>query len=247
MVFQEREPGELYLALVEQVEPQAITHMVIGLNWTLVATDQGCGLAHSPARDSEGCKPVEGAGQLGEKSLDQLASLTMSENPAELSIGVAAINAYFNRFDLAREDENGLDVFSGIKEPVTVLGRFPGLDKRLRDPRIIEREPREGEYSTSEMAHHIGESGAVIITASTLTNGSLPGVLEHCAGKRVSLVGPGTTLAPTLFEFGIEILAGTLVHDVDGAVGAVAQGGAVRALRPHCRFVTLRRPHAAAK
>lgn len=240
MAFRQNEPEAIYRTLVDQVDTIRVRRILIGLNWTVVATDAGCGLAQTPPRDSLGCKAVNGAGNLQENSLADLAALTFSHNPTEAAIGVAAINAYFNRYDLEGTDENGLDAFADIDGPVTVLGRFPGLDKRLSDPRIVEREPRDGEYPESAAPKLIAQSAAVIITASTMTNHSLPSVLRHCKGKRVALVGPGTPLAPILHSYGIEVLAGTIIEDLDGALAAVSQGGAVQALKPNCRFVSLR-------
>jgi uncharacterized protein (DUF4213/DUF364 family) len=55
------------------------------------------------------------------------------------------------------------------------------------------------------------------------------------------MVGPTTPFAPKLFELGIEFLAGTIVTDVDKMAVAVAEGGAVKAIKPFGSFQTLSR------
>ena len=55
------------------------------------------------------------------------------------------------------------------------------------------------------------------------------------------MVGPSTPFAPGLFDLGIDYLAGTIVTDVEGMAIAVAQGGAVKALKPFGAFKTLSR------
>ncbi len=75
MAFRHNEPDLLYRTLVDQVGAIRVHQILIGLNWTLVATEAGCGLAHTPPRDSPGCKAVNGAGSLKGQSLDGLAAV----------------------------------------------------------------------------------------------------------------------------------------------------------------------------
>jgi uncharacterized protein (DUF4213/DUF364 family) len=52
------------------------------------------------------------------------------------------------------------------------------------------------------------------ITGSTLTNGTLEGVLALCRPDAfVVLIGPSTPLSPILFNYGVDVLCGTLVDD----------------------------------
>jgi uncharacterized protein (DUF4213/DUF364 family) len=232
--------NDIYEKLIEKVPETAVRWVVVGLNWTLVATDGGCGLAQTPPRDTPGCRAVPEAGALQAETLDRLAKRVNAENPSESVIGMAAINAHFNRYDLQGSDENGLAAFAGVAGPVAVVGRFPGLEHHLVEPRVIERHPKENEYPEANAPQVIADCDAVIITASAFGNHSLPALLELAQGKRTALVGPGTPLTPMLHDLGVEVLAGTIVTDIEGAATAMAQGGAVQALRPHSRFVTLR-------
>ncbi|MDP6817778.1 MAG: DUF364 domain-containing protein, partial [Alphaproteobacteria bacterium] len=53
------------------------------------------------------------------------------------------------------------------------------------------------------------------------------------------LIGPSAPLCPALFALGIDALSGFVPNDLDGTAQRVAEGGAVRALKPLGRYVTL--------
>ncbi len=232
-------PGHAIEELVRNTDEAPAARVVVGLNWTLVEGPRGCGLAQSPGRDTPGCRPVPGAAGLAGRSLRDLAAMAHSWNPFEAAIGMAAVNAHFNRYDLRGAAVNGLDLFVGVEGPVTAVGRFPGLARRLPGVRVIERTPAEGEYPEAAAAALLAASEAVVVTAAALVNRTFPALVEAAAGARVALVGPGTPLAPALHAYGVEALAGLVVEDPEGAARAVAEGGAVKALRPFCRNVTL--------
>jgi uncharacterized protein (DUF4213/DUF364 family) len=142
-------------------------------------------------------------------------------------------------------DEHGLAAFGDLNGPITVVGRFPGLHKYVRDFRIVEREPRAGEFPESAFEKLAHESVGVIITASTLANKSAEAMFEKAQGKPIAIVGPGTPLAPGLHSVGVEVLAGSVVEDGDLAATIVAQTGGAAALKQACRYVTLRAPRPA--
>jgi uncharacterized protein (DUF4213/DUF364 family) len=232
----------LYDALLNPIPSAPIRRIVIGVNWTLVECDHGCGLAQTPRRDAPGCQPIAGAGDLTRSALRDIAERVRSTNPIETTLGMAAINAFHNRRDLSGGDENGLTAFRDVDGPVTVVGRFPGLDRHLKTFRVVEREPREGEFGEDEFGRLAADSVGIVITASTLANRSAERLFEQAAGKRIAIVGPGTPLAPELYRFGVEVLAGSVVEDGDLAATIVAQTGGAQALKQACRYVTLKAP-----
>ena len=232
----------LYATLVEPIGRITVRRIVIGVNWTMVEAESGCGLAQTPRRDSPGCQPIDGAGKLSTRDLRTLAELVYSSNPMEAILGMAAINAFHNRADAGGSAENGLAAFTDAHGPVIVVGRFPGLDKYIREYRIVEREPRPDEFPESAFADLVKESAGIIITASSLGNKSAEAMFELARGKRIAIVGPGTPLAPSLHASGVEVLAGSVVRDADLAATIVAQTGGAAALKQACRYVTLRAP-----
>lgn len=232
----------LLAALLPAVPEAAVRRVVVGLNWTLVAAETGCGLAHTPPRDRPGCKPLDGAGDLTRMRLPELAAWVVSDNPVAVAIGTAALNAGFNRPDVAGEGGNGLDLFRGIAADTVVVGRFPGLDQRLPGCRVMERHPGPGDHGEEDAPDLLAGAKGLVITASALANGGVSRTLALATpGTRTALLGPGTPLAPALFSHGIDLLAGSVVTDADSAARVVAEGGAVKALGSALQGVVLRR------
>lgn len=232
----------LYGELLRPIERVPIARIVIGVNWTLVECETGCGLAQTPRRDAPGCQPIAGAGDLAKRDLREVAELIWSANPMETTLGMAAINAFHNRTSVKGGTENGLDAFGTVDGPVTVVGRFPGLERHLKNFRIVEREPRDGEFPESEFGALAADSAGIVITASTLANKSAERLFELSMGKRIAIVGPGTPLAPSLHSLGVEVLAGSIVENADLAATIVAETGGAAALKQACRYVTLKAP-----
>jgi uncharacterized protein (DUF4213/DUF364 family)/nucleoside-triphosphatase THEP1 len=233
--------AHLYDELPRLAGPETAAQVVLGLNWTLVAGPGGCGLAHSPVKDSQGCHSVPNAGELSGRPLAELAAMINSRNPFEAAIAMAAINAGVNRLDLSGSGDNGLDMVDGAGGVVTVIGRFPGLGDRFENSRIIELNPRAEEYPESATERLVATSDAILITASALQNHSLPRILNaRRPGAQVVLLGPGACLSPVLFDYGIDVLSGFVVEDMTRAAKVVAEGGAVKALKTCGRYVTLR-------
>ena len=235
-------PGDLHAALLEGVPEDPARRVVVGVNWELVEGPGGTGLAHAPPRGAPGCRPLARAGHLAGTPLRTLAAGIASDIPFEVAVAIAAANAHHTRPDLAGDGGNALDAAGQEPGGVVVVGRFPGLERTIPRAQVIERVPGPGDHAEAEAPGLIAAADLVLITASTIGNGSLAGLLALARGKRVVLVGPGTPLAPALFACGVERLAGMVIDDPGVAAQVVMEGGAVRGLRPAGRNLTLVRP-----
>ena len=229
----------IYDTLLSDIHDQKIKRVVVGFNWTLVETKFGCGLASTPRRTTNICLPISDAGELTRLTTTSSAELVYSKNPLEVSIGMATINSFYNRYDLVAKSKNGLDTFLNAEGPITVIGRFPGISMRYKNIRIIEKNPRKGEYSQNDAPKLLNESAAVIITSSTLLNGTAAPLIELSKNARICLVGPSTPLAPKLLDLGIECLAGTIVTNPKKMIVTVSEGGDVKTLKPFGSFKTI--------
>ena len=227
--------------LLSGIQDQKIKRVIVGFNWTLVETRHGCGLASTPRRDKNLCLPISGAGDLTKLTTTRAAELVYSKNPIEVSIGMATINSFYNRYDFVAKNQNGLDTFLNTDGSITVIGRFPGLSKRFKNIKVIEKNPREGEYSENDAIELLPNSTAVIITSSTLLNGTAGRLIELSKNARVCLVGPSTPFAPKLLNLGIECLAGTIVTNPKKMIVAVYEGGSAKTLKPFGSFKTISR------
>ncbi len=131
------------------------------------------------------------------------------------------------------------DLIENRGERTVVIGRFPGVVARHPGIVVVGREPRPGEYPESALPNLLEKAEFVGITASTIVNGSLPGILALCQHAFILIIGPSTPLAPPLFDLGVDALSGFLARDIDKLAQAVSEGAAVSALRPYGRYVTI--------
>jgi len=231
----------LHTSLLDEIGDARILRCSIGINWTIVECEYGCGLAQTPVKTMPGCQPLAFAGLITGEELGTIASHIHSQNPLEISLAVAAINAYLNGSDIHTEDINGLDIFSGLEKKVAVVGRFPGLKDRGFKPLIIELNPKEGEYPAEKSEEVINQCDYVVITSSAIVNHTIDNLLKFAENKKVALVGPGTPITPALFDHGINVLSGMIVTDPDLAFRVVGEGGAVQALKKAAKYGTLKR------
>ncbi|MGE5478292.1 MAG: DUF2478 domain-containing protein [Bacteroidales bacterium] len=234
-------PERLYDDLALGVGDGVAARVVVGFNWTMVEGPHGIGLAQTPERGTPACKAAAGGWQ--GRPLRELAALVRSWDPVEVAVGVAAINAHYNRFDLAGDDANGLDALDCDPAGLVVIGAFPGLAERLPGAKVVDRRPGPGQYPAEAAPWLLPRAEGVLITASALANRSLPGLLRACADVPAVLVGPGAPLTPRLHDYGLGALSGLVATDADGMARAVAEGGGAKDLKRCGRQVTLRAPH----
>ncbi len=79
----------------------------------------------------------------------------------------------------------------------------------------------------------------IFITATTLINKTLPRLLQLSGQAVVILVGPSTPLTPILFQYGVNVLAGTVVLDPEAVRQVVQEGGSLQLFRRGARMVKI--------
>lgn len=178
-------------------------------------------------------KNMEGA------PLRELAEHIKSWNFYEASVGLAAINAYYNNPETAKKSginiEDSMYAEDRIYDPfimsrneikgkkVTVLGHFHFIETMFEpvcDVRVIAGEvPVDGDYPAAAAEYFLPESDFVYIGSSCFVEKTLPRLLALSKNARkVTIVGPSTTLAPQLFEYGVNDLSGYVVKDCEKAM-----------------------------
>lgn len=227
----------------------------MGLNWTVVVVeiDSGvrCGLASTLRGDHKhtGEPTIQRAGNLiGGSALD-LAEMAKSNNPTRVSLGVATINALLPQYPDSWTDQNVEHVLAslGKERPVALIGHFPFVPRlrhQVQRLDVIDRFPLAGDHPESAAAELLPQAGVVAITGMTLLNGTLSYLLSLCSPEAtVILLGPSTPLSPLMFEYGIDILAGSIVVDVKSVLAAVSQGANFRQIKTSgVRLVTVQKP-----
>ncbi|MGB0681906.1 MAG: DUF2478 domain-containing protein [Magnetovibrionaceae bacterium] len=235
-------PERLYrdLELAVPLDAGEARRVIIGHNWTAVEGPMGLGIAQSPGRPVAACRPIRGAGSYAGRPLSELAGLVHALNPVEAAIGLAAINAHINHKALEGEDLNGLDALGRGDGDLVVVGRFPGLAERIGPHLLIERAPGPDDYPETAARGLIAGAERLGITASTLVDHGLPGLLAaRGLLTQTTLIGPGTPLTPRLHAYGLNTLSGMVITDIDRAVRIIQEGGAMRDLKSAGRLVTL--------
>ncbi|MGM9606101.1 MAG: Rossmann-like domain-containing protein [Oscillospiraceae bacterium] len=215
---------DLYDRLIAGIaEDILVEDYAVGCAWTMMKAGGACGIAltvRQRAGKSEEAAPIIG------QPLRKVAELVKSWNFIDASIGMAAINTFYNA--PARLQKLGLlpdggaepkrndafSVFGSAVEgkKVTVIGHFPNIEKRLApicELSVLEREPQKGDYPDSACEYILGEQDFVFITGMTLTNKTLPRLLELIRpDAQVCMVGPSVPLSDVLFSFGVDHLSG---------------------------------------
>ncbi len=83
----------------------------------------------------------------------------------------------------------------------------------------------------------------VAISGTTLINHTFEELMTLCRPDALVLVlGPSTPLSPVMFDYGVDILSGSVVVSTDAVLRAVSEGANFRQVHPYgVRLVTMQR------
>lgn len=208
-----------------------------------------CGLAATLPRDAlkQAGPLVRDPGFLLDKAAGELCRMAYSESILEAAIGMAAVNSLLEVNLAACQELNAAELIlqKGEGRNVAIVGHFPFLP-RVREKAkalwVIEKDPRENDLQEAEADRFLPQADVVAITGTSLTNHTLPHLLELCTpGAFVIMLGDTVPLSPVLFDYGVHALSGTRVIDVDLALRCVSQSANFRQTRG-IRKVTMRKP-----
>ena len=223
--------------------PEGVVQDVrVGAFWTAVVVEVGgerrCGLASSLRPDDDhhhgGGPAVKDAGRLMEQSGRQLAELVRSESIMEAAIGFAAINALLPPCKDRWVDVNAEELIAqhGAGKEVVVVGHFPfipRLQERVGRLWVLEQQPRGEDLPADAASQVIPQADVLAITGTSLINRTVEGLMAlRRPGALVLLLGPSTPLSPVLFDYGVHILSGAVVEDIDPVLRAVSQAANFR-------------------
>jgi hypothetical protein len=218
-------PENLYRDLSVGVADVEVRRVVCGERWVMVEGPHGTGLGYLPT-------PMKNAGRLAAgwatRGLSALARGICAWDPLEAALGLAAVNAHYNRCDLKAAAGNGARGLARARDRVVVVGAFPGVRDILPDAAIVETEPRPGEHPPARLDALIGASDAVVVNASTLVTRTLPRILRQSRGRPLALIGPATPMTTRLGNYGVNVMGGLIVSDAEGLARAVRAGARAR-------------------
>ncbi|KWZ72951.1 MAG: DUF364 domain-containing protein [Winkia neuii] len=221
-------PFALYDDLISQIPLEAVVHEAICNNTAYVAADTGVGIAAALGA----FQPPTLAGI----PLREVAHLAKSWDLAKASLGVAALNAYFNQIP-AKSTASVFDTAASSLEgkKVVMVGHFPNAVEKLRQIcalTVLERSPRPGDLPDSACEYVMPQAEVALITAMTLANKTMPRLLQLSNQARTYLIGPSLPCAPKVFAGKANVLAGSAVVDAKWIREQVKQGKPVSKLKP---------------
>ena len=176
-------------------------------------------------------------GFLLDKTSRDLAQMVYSDSLLEAAIGMATINSLLEVDLHSCTELNAAEVIleKGEGKNVAIVGHFPFLP-RVREKAkalwVIEKNPREGDLNETDADRFIPQADVVALTGTSLTNHTLPHLLELCNPRAfIIMLGDTVPLSPVLFDYGVDALSGTRVIDADLALRCVSQGANFRQIK----------------
>lgn len=205
--------------------------------WTAVLS-KNCGLAstlreHGP---HHGVSPVPEAGSLAKKTALGLAAHAHSDSLPLASIGIAAINSLIE-IDMNRcVEKNAFEILreKGKGKTIAVVGHFPfvpKLEKIAAKLYVLEKHPVEDDLTEEKAVEILPNADVVAITGTSLINHTFDKLTALCQNSFVIVLGPSTPLSPVLFDYGVDVISGTMVSDSDSVLRCISEGANFRQIQ----------------
>ena len=245
IMMDRQSPWKMYDLLIEGVPDDAlVTDYCLGTHWSYLEAECGMGVSFT----TRGGAMRTDKRDLRGMPLREVAALAKSWCFEEASIGVAALNAWYARHELTDElgatyDEavdlpdgtiRKIDAFELYRPEiaakgdanVTVIGHFPHVDRiaEYANLTVLERNPGKGDTPDPACEYVIPSQDYVFMTGVTIINKTAPRLLELAEGVTTIMVGPSVVMSPVLFDYGVTMLAGSVVADPEKTRFAVKTG-----------------------
>lgn len=212
---------------------------VLTERWGMASTLKAdpCNLNHGGIADS---------GNLASLSVKQLAQYSLSENTLDASLGIAAINSAINIDIKSLTEVNAAEMLMhrSIDKDIAIIGHFPFVDKLRNIARklyVIEKNISDGDYPESMAKEILPSVDVVAITATSLTNHTFESLMKLINPKAfVMMLGPSTPLSKILFDYGIDVISGSLVTDEKLFLKYLLQGASYRQLKGISRVTIMK-------
>jgi len=241
----------MYSRILNTLPDDPVLEVQIGLHWSAVVVEKNgvpkCGLATTLIADHHhtGEPDIPNPGHLEGNSALELAGWINSDIPLRRSIGCAAINALLPHEPGSWVEGNaeGAILEHGSGKRAVLIGHFPFVEKlrdQLEEFTVLDLNPSGADLPASAAPDLLPKADLVAITGMTFINQTLPTLLSLCRSDAyVLLLGPSTPLSPILAEYGVNLLAGSIVEDIPAVLAALGQGASFRQIhRAGVRLIT---------
>jgi len=236
---------EILKHLINDLPEIPIKRFSIGV-FNVAVESCGCGISTTVIGDTRKERGITAEKNLLQLSLRELAEYIFSDNTLEASLGMAAINSFYNRENRNYRNINlrTLLVNSFIDKNIAFIGSFPFIPSLKKDfPRItvFDLQPQVGEFSADDIPKLLPRAEVVVVTSSTLINHTFANVIEHVSPEAFTImVGPSAPLTAKLSSFRIDAVCGVTVHNCDLLFQQVSQGithRRLQAIEQVCLFI----------
>jgi uncharacterized protein (DUF4213/DUF364 family) len=180
---------------------------------------------------TEGIPPLPGS------SSRDLANWLLEEQLLKAGVGMAALNSLLEPKpdSLIELNAKKLIAAKATGKNLAVVGHFPFIEElrsKVQRLWVIEKQPRKGDISEDQGFLVLPEADVVAVTASSLINHTFQRILASCKpGSFKIMLGPSTPLSRILFDYGVDVIGGTLVEREHRVLEMVKQGTPFRRLQ----------------
>lgn len=238
---------KLYEKSLENITDDTyVEDFVIGIGETAVKLSDGrTGFVATNREDTLGkceefykCMGLDGKpeskAEVGMKVKELLDVGLFSGDPLLRSVSYAAVNAIFNKNPERFVKGDTLELMEfNKKDIVGIVGEITPFVEALRpkvwDVLIFDRQRRNEDvlpdWAIIEM---LPKCTAVIITGTTIVNGTIDYILNYVNTDRVAISGPSTIMVEDVFP--VKILSGSYIEDSEKLFDLIKKGAGTRTL-----------------
>ncbi|HUV56842.1 MAG TPA: DUF364 domain-containing protein, partial [Dehalococcoidales bacterium] len=214
-------------SVVVEVYTTAFWTAVMTRNWGLASTFREEHPHHARVRES---------GNLRGKPALELAEYVKSDNPMEVSIGIATINSLIDIDETKYAFENAFNILAqkGRGKNIAVVGHFPWtpmLKDIAKNLWVIDHRPRGDDLPAEAAEDILPQADVVGLTATSLINHTFERLMELCQGSFIVMIGPSTPLSPILFDYGLDVISGIKVVEPQEMLHCITEGAIFRQVK----------------
>ena len=243
----------LVAELTGVADRRTVRHAQVGLIYSAVElTSGGLGVAFTfPQARACGEREPDDAGPLAGRPARELLERLGASSLLSSTLALATANALLAEEPLPASAVEG-DVLDCIEvrpgDRVCMVGSFLPLLEPLRQRQAsvtaLDQVPKPGSRPAAEAERWLPHSDVAIITATSIINATIGGLLALTGSCReVAVLGSSTPLLPEAFVgTPVTCLAGIRVSEPEGVLQSIAEGQGFRAFKRYVRKVAMRLP-----
>ncbi len=231
--------GCIVEVLSEPAGKARVAEVRIGLGYTAVQLeDGGTGVAYTFHREAQGgCSVFNGLRPISGRPATDLLPLIESSDPIEAAVGLACANALANRHDATHQHGDILEQLDlRPDDQVAMVGQFrpliAPLQRRSSSLTVFEKVPAPRGFlrPAEEAEDHLPCCQVALITATSIINHTIDGLLDAARGCRVvAVLGASTPMLPEVFSStAVNMLSGVVVEQPLEIMRVVSEGGGMR-------------------